>query len=383
MTSPDGITWTARTTPNVSAFSSVTYGTSAASVTNKALTGNVATLTTALPHPYLVGTVVTITGVDATFNGTYTITATTSTTFSYAKTAGDVASAAVSPVGTASAGLFVSVGDGGTQSCATSPDGITWTARTTPLSGTAYNAIAYGNGVFVASATSYPSPNGVITSPDGVNWTARTTPAGDWRGLTFANGLFVAVSPGATGSRVMTSPDGITWTSRTAAAANSWYSVVYGNGLYVAVSITGTGNRVMTSPDGITWTSRTSAADNQWYDVTFADGRFIAVAQSGTGNRVMTSTDGINWSTETSATDNNWRGVAYGDGKFVAVANTGTGNRVMTSLSFGGSTVACAALAVAPTLPTVTDNCGNTLTPTGPVVSSTPSCEGDVTYTYT
>ena len=48
-----------------------------------------------------------------------------------------------------------------------------------------------------------------------------------------------------------------------------------------------------------------------------------------------------------------------------------------------GSTVACAALAVAPTLPTVTDNCGNTLTPTGPTMGGTyASCEGTVTYTY-
>jgi hypothetical protein len=42
-----------------------------------------------------------ITGVDATFNGTYTITAVpTTTTFTYAKTASNVASTAVSPVGT-------------------------------------------------------------------------------------------------------------------------------------------------------------------------------------------------------------------------------------------------------------------------------------------
>ncbi|MEM7574093.1 MAG: hypothetical protein AAF433_14390, partial [Bacteroidota bacterium] len=46
-------------------------------------------------------------------------------------------------------------------------------------------------------------------------------------------------------------------------------------------------------------------------------------------------------------------------------------------------TVACAADLEAPTLPVVTDNCGTELTPTGPVVSTTPSCEGDVTYTYT
>jgi acyl-CoA hydrolase len=48
-----------------------------------------------------------------------------------------------------------------------------------------------------------------------------------------------------------------------------------------------------------------------------------------------------------------------------------------------GSTVACAADIVAPTVPAVTDNCGNTLTPSAPVVSATPACEGDVTYTYT
>jgi len=40
--------------------------------------------------------------VDSTFNGTYTITAVpTTTTFRYAKTANDVSSAAVSPVGSA------------------------------------------------------------------------------------------------------------------------------------------------------------------------------------------------------------------------------------------------------------------------------------------
>jgi uncharacterized protein YjdB len=47
------------------------------------------------------------------------------------------------------------------------------------------------------------------------------------------------------------------------------------------------------------------------------------------------------------------------------------------------STVACVADIVAPTVPMVTDNCGNTLTASAPVVSTTPACEGDVTYTYT
>ena len=48
-----------------------------------------------------------------------------------------------------------------------------------------------------------------------------------------------------------------------------------------------------------------------------------------------------------------------------------------------GKTVSCVALAVDPTLPVVTDNCGNILTPGAPIISASPACEGDMTYTYT
>ena len=55
----------------------------------------------------------------------------------------------------------------------------------------------------------------------------------------------------------------------------------------------------------------------------------------------------------------------------------------------GDSTVACAADAVQPTPPTVEDNCGNTITPTGPTTGGTygqnkiqTGCEGTITYTW-
>lgn len=76
------------------------YPTITASVTNKALTSNVATLT-ATAHGFAVGMTVEVSGVDATFNGSYTITAVTANTFSYAKTASNVTSTPVSPAGTA------------------------------------------------------------------------------------------------------------------------------------------------------------------------------------------------------------------------------------------------------------------------------------------
>jgi hypothetical protein len=69
-------------------------------ISNKALTSNVATLTTGAVHGYAVGDVVTIGGVDTTFDGTYVVASIpTTTTFTYALTASNVTSAAVSPVG--------------------------------------------------------------------------------------------------------------------------------------------------------------------------------------------------------------------------------------------------------------------------------------------
>lgn len=66
-------------------------------VSNKALTDEVATLTTSTSHGFSVGHVVVVAGVDATFNGTFTITGIpTATTFTYSlPDEADVASTAV------------------------------------------------------------------------------------------------------------------------------------------------------------------------------------------------------------------------------------------------------------------------------------------------
>lgn len=74
----------------------------ALTVTNKQLTSNVATLTTLTAHNLYVGAEVVVTGVDATFNGTYIVEQVpTTTTFQYAKTASNVSSASSSGTVTA------------------------------------------------------------------------------------------------------------------------------------------------------------------------------------------------------------------------------------------------------------------------------------------
>jgi hypothetical protein len=74
------------------------------------------------------------------------------------------------------------------------------------------NAVAYGNGFFVAVGGSEDGST-ILTSRDGVSWTRQTSPTSNWlTGVTYENGLFVAV--GAKGT-ILTSPDGVSWTART------------------------------------------------------------------------------------------------------------------------------------------------------------------------
>ena len=204
---------------------------------------------------------------------------------------------------------------------------IAWTAQSAAEANW-WNAVAYGNGTFVA--VSGDGTNRVMTSTDGITWTAHAAAAAsNWARVTYGNGTFVAII-GSGDTRVMTSTDnGVTWTARTDAEANGWASIAYGNGTFVAVSYDGT-HRVMTSTDGITWTARSAAEANSWVSVTYGNGIFVAVAVDGT-NRTMTSTDGINWTASVAAEANSWSAVTYGNGIFVAIARSGT-NRVMTGV---------------------------------------------------
>jgi len=165
-------------------------------------------------------------------------------------------------------------------------------------------------------------------------WTAQQAAnTNKWIGVTYGNGLFVAISwEGREDNRVMTSPDGITWTSRKAPKA-SWAKITYGKGLFVAVAADSTNKNIMTSPDGITWKLQTGAVPNKWYDVTFGNNLFVGISSDSEKNQVTTSTNGINWKVS-NIPKNNWRTVTYAGGQFFAIAygselNT---NALMTSV---------------------------------------------------
>jgi hypothetical protein len=143
-------------------------------VSNKALTSNIATLTTTTSHGFTVGQVVQVTGVDSTFNGTWTITGTpTATTFTYTKEATNVSSTAVSPTGTAT------------------------TTRDRRYSGIARN---YSDGVykFFSNATTKPSTT-VNFSDSGLVYAPIKTGAATVNSLTVAaSGSITATASGVT-----------------------------------------------------------------------------------------------------------------------------------------------------------------------------------------
>jgi hypothetical protein len=236
----------------------------------------------------------------------------------------------------------------------TSPDGITWTSRTSGTFNELF-AITYGNNLFVALGGDGLGFVTILTSPDGITWTPRdpSGATGELVGIAYGMNQFAAVD--GCGDLILTSPDGITWTKRTSGGLGGYAGIAYGNNLFVAPKgetvtsadgITWTrhgaeqlsavcyGNNlfvgvrvdrvILTSPDGITWTSRTSVMLNQLFGITYGNNTFVGVGAAGT---IETSPDGITWITRASPTSdwigNTFFGIAYGSKTFVTVGMTG------------------------------------------------------------
>lgn len=184
-------------------------------------------------------------------------------------------------------GLFVAVGTNNVQ---TSTNGTTWTTRTIPV-GT-WTSLTFGGGLFVAAGTS-----GVIaTSPDGITWTARTgAGSGNFASIAYGAGRFVALSQATNGGGA-TSTDGISWAVMSTPVGITANSIVFANGMFVAV---GTGGAI-TSSDGLTWTPRpmpgVPSGSAGYQAVTYYNGRFIAVGSVIAGNPLCAdSPDGVTW----------------------------------------------------------------------------------------
>jgi hypothetical protein len=112
----------------ISTSTTGTVRASSRTIKSRQLVGNVVTVTTKNTHGIIIGEQVTISGIDATFNGTYTVESIpSSTTFTYAKTASNVTLA------DAPANSFVEM-TGTISSTGVVPDGLATVAGSLPAS---------------------------------------------------------------------------------------------------------------------------------------------------------------------------------------------------------------------------------------------------------
>lgn len=166
-----------------------------ATVSQKGLANNVATITTSAAHGFTVGKTVTLTGVDSTFNGTYTIaTVPTTTTFTYAKTASNVTT--TSATGTAK--MFFGKGNLVLATANTGSENKIIIAAGGYSSGNTQIAITPDQNVHVEIPTASVSPTtGAITVVGGVGINGDMNIAGDVNisgQITFAGGGTQVVS---------------------------------------------------------------------------------------------------------------------------------------------------------------------------------------------
>lgn len=152
--------------------------------------------------------------------------------------------------------VWVAGGQGG--NLATSPDGITWTTRTSGIGGTIYSVVWSSTlSLFVAS-----DGTNIITSPTGVTWTLQSAVAG---GQIAENGAGLLVSWAAVAGTIYTSTNGTTWTLQptnlpTLASpsgmrfAGGYFWIFRQNPLLTVLA--------EKSTDGVTWTSVTNLPAN-------------------------------------------------------------------------------------------------------------------------
>ncbi len=169
-------------------------------------------------------------------------------------------------------GLYVAVGQSST--ILTSPDGVTWTSRSAPVTLNIIDDVAFANGVFVAVGFS-ASP--IIYSADGITWSIGSgTSTAAAKGVAYGNSKWVVVANQAV---YISTNNGVSWSATISVTAlANVTSVSFANGYFVATTSTPT---LVRSSDGLNWTDVTPSGADQFVDITFARPYYVALDVTG------------------------------------------------------------------------------------------------------
>jgi hypothetical protein len=222
----------------------------------------------------------------------------------------------------------------------------TWTLAQAPASPATWSTVDFLNGQWIALSQT----GSTATSTDGSTWTDQSAPVGSWQSVAYGSGHYVALSSADAVPNEMISTNGLQWSTRPGlpgtpkqagrpAQNGQWTGITYGHGLFVAVSAVGT---VDTSPNGVTWTQRFWRPEDSFTSITYGDGRFIAV--DGAQGDILLSLNGVNWSliykpltgaVPAPAGGLHFGAVAYGSGNFVAFGDSASGAGYVATSVFG------------------------------------------------
>jgi hypothetical protein len=178
-------------------------------------------------------------------------------------------------------GKFVAVGDGEggfpENSVITSTDAINWTLSVT--SGVyGLRKIAYGNGKYVAVSSLVSGGNNkIFYSSDGLTWNNQTFIYNN-ETILFANNIFTVGNAYST--------DGVNWISTPSIGALEPRGITFANGIYVAV---GYGDEIGISTDAINWQLVEAPSNTLWTTIAFGQNKFVSLSVNFGGNNLMVS----------------------------------------------------------------------------------------------
>jgi len=211
------------------------------------------------------------------------------------------------------AGVFVARINGTSSSVATSPDGITWTSRTMPVTAS-WRYGCWNGTVFCLIASA--SGTTAATSTDGITWTLRTLPTSQGWGEIAWNGNVFCVVPSVSSSTAATSTDGITWVNRTMSTSQPWHGIAWNGTVFCAVPYDAT--TAATSTDGITWNVSTMPEYGR-YKIAWNGSIFYAVhgMTSNNSGTAAASTDGTSWEYRLLPYIGSWQDIIGSEGRFL------------------------------------------------------------------
>lgn len=256
-----------------------------------------------------------------------------------------------------------------THTCATSPDGVTWTEHAMPVLSTEWLDIFGHNGLFIALGTY----SGVVSSTNGIVWKSQSVaPVSRTKAAAYGQGKYIIATENGP---FFQSLDGKVWSSFVNPAEQVGYGggyhqftgIAFNGAVWVAIGyvdgkgwrfftsetgdpytwedtyapgsdalrvcsmgarfcVTSTGNVTYTSDDGFTWAAHTgSSLGTYGGNCLSTDGDvFLSVA----GSRQSISPDGVVWTNKEmpGPPSNTWQGLAWNGAVFAAVRDyTGVG----------------------------------------------------------